>query len=429
MYNFTMNKGLWNDLSIGNRVLCGNVALAPMAGTSDLTFRTICHEQGASLGCTELVTARGIRYDSSLLKSYRYLEIDPEREGPAAIQLFGYDPKDFDAAIPLILEHPVLSAAFSIDLNMGCPVNKVVKTGAGSALMKDLPLAASILDASVRAASPYHVPVTVKFRKGWDETTVNCVSFAAMCRDHGAAAVTVHARTRNQMYSGTADWEAIAAVVSELKGSGVPVFGNGDVKSGGDAIRMLATTGADGVMIGRAAQGNPWIFASVKALLMGGGMGAETGPRTGQGADVGAGVPGEPHIGQGVPGEPTVNERADIIGQGAPGEPTVIERADMIRRHLNGLIGRLGEEVAVREMRAQLASYLHGQKHASRYKVEAMEAKTFREIDELLKAWVEEAGMQPGIINQTIQAVVFAKEEAPEGAECSLESSSSRFRL
>lgn len=375
MYNFTMNKGLWNDLSIGNRVLCGNVALAPMAGTSDLTFRTICHEQGASLGCTELVTARGIRYDPSLLKSYRYLEIDPEREGPAAIQLFGYDPKDFDAAIPLILEHPVLSAAFSIDLNMGCPVNKVVKTGAGSALMKDLPLAASILDASVRAASPYHVPVTVKFRKGWDETTVNCVSFAAMCRDHGAAAVTVHARTRDQMYSGTADWEAIAAVASELKGSGVPVFGNGDVKSGADAIRMLATTGADGVMIGRAAQGNPWIFARVKALLTGGGEGAkaEAGPLTGAGAGVCAGAVEEPSAYE------------------LPAEPTAIERADMIRRHLNGLIGRLGEEVAVREMRAQLACYLHGQKHASKYKTQAMEAKTFREIDELLKEWVEEA--------------------------------------
>jgi len=339
------------------------------------------------LGCTELVTARGIRYDPTLLKSYRYLEIDPEREGPAAIQLFGYDPGDFEAAIPLILEHPILSAAFSIDLNMGCPVNKVVKTGAGSALMKDLPLAASILDASVRAAAPYHVPVTVKFRKGWDETTVNCVSFAAMCRDHGAAAVTVHARTRDQMYSGAADWEAIAAVASELKGSGVPVFGNGDVKSGADAIRMLETTGADGVMIGRAAQGNPWIFASVKSLLMGGGEGAKAGPLTGAGQV----VLEEPHTRQGAPGEWAAIERADMIRQGAPVEPTAIERADMIRRHLSGLIGRLGEEVAVREMRAQLACYLHGQKHASRYKTQAMEAKTFREIDELLKEWVEQA--------------------------------------
>ena len=389
-----------------------------MAGTSDLTFRTICHELGASLGCTELVTARGIRYDPTLLKSYRYLEIDPEREGPAAIQLFGYEPGDFEAAIPLILEHPRLSAAFSIDLNMGCPVNKVVKTGAGSALMKDLPLAASILDASVRAASPYHVPVTVKFRKGWDETTVNCVSFAAMCRDHGASAVTVHARTRDQMYSGAADWEAIAAVVSVLKGSGVPVFGNGDVKSGGDAVRMLATTGADGVMIGRAAQGNPWIFASVKALLMGGGEGAkaEAGPLTGAGQIVSGephtrqGAPGGPRIGQGagvcagqgapgewaaheLPTEPTAQARADMMGHGAPAEPTAQERADMIRRHLSGLIGRLGEEVAVREMRAQLACYLHGQKHASRYKTQAMEAKTFREIDELLKEWVEEVSL------------------------------------
>ena len=398
MYNFTMNRGLWNDLKIGNRILCGNVALAPMAGTSDLTFRTICHELGASLGCTELVTARGIRYDPTLLKSYRYLEIDPEREGPAAIQLFGYEPGDFEAAIPLILEHPILSAAFSIDLNMGCPVNKVVKTGAGSALMKDLPLAASILDASVRAASPYHVPVTVKFRKGWDETTVNCVSFASMCRDHGAAAVTIHARTRDQMYSGAADWEAISAVASELKGSGVPVFGNGDVKNGADAIRMLETTGADGVMIGRAAQGNPWIFASVKALLTGGGEGAKAEARHLTGA--GQVVSEELHTRQGAPGGPTANDfptepttndfPTEPTANDFPTEPTAQARANMIRRHLSGLIGRLGEDVAVREMRAQLACYLHGQKHASRYKTQAMEAKTFREIDELLKEWVEE---------------------------------------
>ena len=321
----------------------GNIALAPMAGTSDVTFRSLCHEQGASLGCTELVSARGIRYNPSLSRSFRYLEINPENEGPAAIQLFGYEAKDFDEAIPLILEHPLLSRTSFIDINMGCPVAKVVKTGAGSALMSNLPLAASILETSVRAASHYSVPVTVKFRKGWDETSANAVEFAKMCRDFGAAAVTIHGRTREQMYHGTADWDCIARVSQALAGSGIPVFGNGDIKDGESAVRMLVQTGVDGVMIGRAAQGNPWIFADVKAALM---------------------------------------------GQPMPPAPTAQERADMIRRHLAGLCGKLGETLAVREMRAQLACYFRGQRHASAYKVQAMQAVTYDEVDSILHEWV-----------------------------------------
>jgi len=336
-----MNR--FTNIQIGNRTLCGNVALAPMAGTSDVTFRSICHELGASLVCTELVTARGIRYNPTMEKSYRYLEIDPEREGPAAIQLFGQEVRDFAEAIPLILEHPVLGKASFIDLNMGCPVPKVVKTGAGSALMRDLPLAAAILGASVAAAEPYGVPVTVKFRKGWDEAHVNAVAFAGMCRDFGAAALTIHGRTRDQMYHGLADWDCIAQVVQELKGSGVPVFGNGDVKDGESARRMLEYTGVDGVMIGRAAQGNPWIFAEVRAALFG--------------------------------GMPTA-------------EPPPQARADMIRRHMTGMIGKLGEETAIREMRAQIACYFHGQKKAAVYKTAAMQAVTYQEIDGILNQWV-----------------------------------------
>lgn len=339
-----MKTNEWKSIAIGGRILAGNIALAPMAGTSDVIFRTLCHEQGASLVCTELVSARGIRYDPSLVRCFRYLEIAPEKEGPAAIQLFGYEPGDFEAAIPVILEHPLLSKASFIDINMGCPVNKVVKTGAGSALMSDLPLASSILETSVRAAAPYHVPVTVKFRKGWDDKQNNSVEFARMCRDSGAAAVTIHGRTRAQMYQGYADWECIAEVADALAGSGVPVFGNGDVKDGEGALRMLLETGVDGVMIGRAAQGNPWIFAKVKALL----SGADT-----------------------------------------PPEPTVQERADMIRRHLTGLCGTLGESLAVREMRAQLSSYFRGQKHASTYKIQAMQANTYSEVDQLLEQWIE----------------------------------------
>lgn len=341
---FGMNTNVWKNLNIGGRTLCGNVALAPMAGTSDVTFRTICHEQGSSLGCTELVSARGLRFNASLAKSFRYLEIDPSREGPVAIQLFGYEAQDFAEAIPLILEHPLLGQTDFIDINMGCPVNKVVKTGAGSALMKNLPLASSILEASVRAAMPYSVPVTVKFRKGWDETRVNAVAFAQMCRDFGAAAVTIHGRTREQMYHGTADWECIAQVAQALHGSGLPVFGNGDVTDGISALRMMAQTGVDGVMIGRAAQGNPWVFAQAAAALK---------------------------------------------GETAPPLPTILERADMIRRHLSGLCGKLGESLAVREMRAQLACYFRGQRHAASYKTQAMQADTYAEVDRLLTEWVE----------------------------------------
>jgi len=338
-----MSTNAWKNITIGSRTLSGNVALAPMSGTSDMTFRALCHEQGASLGCTELVSARGIRYNPSLSRSFRYLEINPENEGPVAIQLFGYEVKDFAEAIPLVLEHPLLGKTSFIDINMGCPVAKVIKTGAGSALMSDLPLAASILEASVRAASPYSVPVTVKFRKGWDETSSNAVEFAQMCRDFGAAAVTIHGRTREQMYQGTADWACIALVAQTLAGSGIPVFGNGDVKDGESAVRMLAQTGVDGVMIGRAAQGNPWIFAEAKAAL---------------------------------------------LGEPAPPIPTALQRADMIRRHLTGLCSRLGESLAVREMRAQLACYFRGQRHASAYKVQAMQAVTYDEVDAILHEWV-----------------------------------------
>lgn len=319
------------------------MALAPMAGTSDLPYRAICHRQGAAFVCTELVSARGIRYSGSVLKSYRYLEINAEAEGPAAIQLFGHDPEDFREAIPLILEHPILGRAFCIDLNMGCPVNKVVKTGAGSALMTNSLLASSILTAAVRAAEPYGVPVTVKFRKGWDETRTNAVEFARLCVDSGARAMTLHARTRNQMYSGRADWACIREVAEAIRGSGVPLFGNGDVVDGESAVAMLLETGCDGIMVGRAAQGNPWIFTEIVAALR---------------------------------------------GEEKPAAPSPQERADTIHEHLRGLALKLGERTAVLEMRAQLAMYFKGQPHATSYKVAAMSAETIGEVEALLAEWV-----------------------------------------
>ena len=342
-----MQREFFHTLSIGGRSLSGNIALAPMAGTSDLPFRALCARQGASFVCTELVSARGIRFSGGIAKSYRYLEIAPAAEGPVAIQLFGFDPRDFSEAIPLILEHPTLGGAFAIDINMGCPVVKVVKTGAGSALMRDIKKAEAILAAAVRASTAYGVPVTVKFRKGWDEAHVNAPEFARMCVDAGAAALTLHARTRDQMYSGQADWSILRETAAAIQGSGVPIFGNGDVTDGESAARMIRETGVDGVMIGRAAQGNPWLFASVRAYL---------------------------------------------TGAPEPVPPTPEERVAVILAHLEGQIPRLGEETAVREMRSQLAMYLKGQPHGVAYKVQAMHANTAAEVREILLRWAQEAG-------------------------------------
>lgn len=334
-----------NLLTIGGRQIKGPLALAPMAGTSDITFRTLCHEQGADLVCTELISARGIRYQQSITKSYRYLEIDPTQEGPVAIQLFGSAPEDFAIAIPLILEHPLLRQATCIDLNMGCPVPKVVKTGAGAALMKDFQRASAIIETSVRQGEKAGIPVTVKFRTGWDEAQINCVPFALMCRDAGAAAVTVHGRTREQMYQGQADWQSIAQVAEVLKGSKVVVFGNGDIRDTASAKKMLVETQVQGLMIGRAAQGNPWLFAQISAGLS---------------------------------------------GQPEPNLPSAEERVQIVLRHLKGLCTRLGETAAVKEMRGNLACYFKGQYLATQFKQRAMLAASLAEVETLLGEWLDE---------------------------------------
>jgi tRNA-dihydrouridine synthase B len=316
-----------------------------MAGTGSVTFRTICHEFGSAFGTTELVSARGIAYQRSVERSFRYLEIDPEREGPCAIQLFGHDEDDFRTAIPIILRHPDLSKATFIDLNMGCPVAKVVKTGAGAALMRDIPRAAAIITAATAAAAPFNVPVTVKFRSGWDENHINAVEFARMCRDSGVSAITVHARTCDQMYHGKADWNILAEVSQALRGSGVAVIGNGDVKDGETAERMLIETGVDGVAVGRAAQGNPWVFEQIRAYLNG-----------------------------------------EILSA----DPTPEEKASMILRHLRGLMEHLGEERACKEMRSQLACYFKGMRNASDHKAAALLAVTYEETAEIVLRWAEQ---------------------------------------
>lgn len=338
-----------HPIKVGNVIIPENIALAPMAGTSTCIYRKIAHEFGAAFGVTELVSARGIRFKESVEISMRYLRIDPDHEGKTGIQLFGADPDDFAYAIPCILEDPRISRVDVIDLNMGCPVSKVVKTGAGSSLMIDPRLAASIIEASVRAAEPYGKPITVKFRSGWDEEDINAPEFAKMCIDSGAQALAIHARTQKQMYRGNADWEVIRKTKEAIAGTGIPLWGNGDVTDGSSAVAMLETTGCDGVMVGRAAQGNPWVFSEIRAALS---------------------------------GDPDV-KKEDFV-------PDRKTRADVIRRHLIGLCDELGEKTGVKEMRSQIAYYLKGGRGTAEIKNRLMTAGTIAEVEALLEEYCRE---------------------------------------
>lgn len=245
---------LLHKLAIGSVVLDNNIILAPMAGVTDLPFRLLCSEQGAGMCCMEMVSAKAILYKNKNTESL--LEIHPQ-EGIVSLQLFGSDPKIISEMAKQIEDRP-----FDIlDINMGCPVPKVVNNGEGSALMKQPTLVEEIITALVKAV---HKPVTVKIRKGFDESHVNAVEIAKIAEASGAAAVAVHGRTREQYYAGEADWEIIARVKDCVS---IPVIGNGDVTDGISAEKMLRETGCDGVMIGRAARGNPWIFRQIAAYL------------------------------------------------------------------------------------------------------------------------------------------------------------------
>ena len=342
-----------HPFSIGKVTIPENISLAPMAGTSTCVYRTIAHEYGSAFGVTELVSARGIRFKESVEVSMRYLKIDPAHEGMTGIQLFGADPDDFAYAIPFILNDPRLSSVDVIDINMGCPVSKVVKTGGGSALMKDPVLAGRIIEAAVKAAEPFGKPVTVKFRSGWDEAHINAPEFAKMCIGSGAKALALHARTQTQLYRGTADWEVIRKTKEAIFGTGIPLWGNGDVKDGASAVDMILKTGCDGVMVGRAAQGNPWIFSEIRAAF--------------EAADRGE----DPQV---------------FSGTFTPDRKT---RAEVIRRHLTGLCDQLGEKTGVKEMRAQIACYLKGGRGTAEIKNRLMTAGTISEVQELLSEYTE----------------------------------------
>lgn len=319
------------------------VCLAPMAGTSSVTFRELCVKQGASYGPTELVSARSLVY-GKLERSYRYMRINPQEEGVTAIQLFGHEASDFEEAVRIICADDRLKDVDIIDINMGCPVTKVVKTGAGSALLDDPQRAYKIVKSAVRAAENFGKTVTVKTRTGFKEYTAASDDFVKGLAAEGAAMVCVHGRTAKQMYGGSADWEAIAHMREAVASEGAAFFANGDIKDEESAGRILEVTGADGIMVGRAAMGNPWLFARI---------------------------------------------RASLDGKAMPEEPSLKEKCEMLLKELHGGVACLGEDTAVKEMRSVMPHYFKGMRGAAEIKISLCRAGSVSEVEAILKGICE----------------------------------------
>lgn len=311
-------------MKIGKITINSKLALAPMAGVTDLGFRRVCRELGAGYTVTEMVSAKALCYQDK--KSLPLLELG-EGEHPAAVQLFGSDPYCMEQAAGIAAEK---SGADILDINMGCPVPKVANSGDGSGLMRNPELAVKVAEAVIRGAGGR--PVTVKFRLGWDKGSINCVEFARAMEEAGAAAVAVHGRTRNQMYAGTANWDWIREVKRAVK---IPVLANGDVFKPSDAPRILKYTGADMAMIGRGVFGNPWLFAQCRAALE---------------------------------------------GREIPPMPPLAERCDTAVRQFELSAANKGEKIACLEARRHYAWYLKGVPHAGYYKEQIVKITSLEDV-------------------------------------------------
>lgn len=310
-------------VKIGDVTLRGRFTLAPMAGVTDFAFRSLCLAQGAALVTTEMVSAAALVYRDKKTESLLYIPPDGH---PCAAQIFGHDPVIMAEAAALALE---ISGADILDINMGCPVGKIVKSGDGSALMRDTELAQDMIE---RVKKTITKPLTVKFRKGWDGGSVNAVDFARMCERAGADAIAVHGRTRVQMYAGRADWDIIRAVREAVS---IPVIANGDIFSAEDAAHILRYTGCPAAMIGRSSFGNPWLFMQANAFL-------ETGE--------------------------------------TPPLPPLCARIDAAVAQIERLAAFSGERVACLEARHQLPWYLHGVPYAGYYRGQLVHVESLEEI-------------------------------------------------
>lgn len=300
--------------------------LAPMAGITDMPFRTICKQFGADVLITEMISTRGLVYDDP--KTSKLLEIDPS-ENPIGAQIFGNDPEDFAKSVEKIVDLPF----DFININMGCPTPKIIKNGDGCALMKAPKLASRIIEVTAKTSKK---PVSVKIRKGWDKNSVNAVKFSSMAENSGATMIIIHGRTREMFYSGKADWDIIKRIKETV---GIPVIGNGDVFTPEDALEMFKKTDCDGIMIGRGALGNPWIFRDIKHFLK---TGRKVSP------------------------------------------PDMKELLETMLHHLNKAISYHGERLGILEMRKHLAWYIKGLPHSAPVKNSLQRCKDVDSINKIL---------------------------------------------